>query len=50
MHALTCMAHVSHDISEFWHNHAGARFLAPMIAVLAIVVLGMLYMVVYPHL
>ena len=43
------MAHLAHDVSEFWHNHAGARWLVPMIAALAIVVIGMLYMLVYPY-
>ena len=43
------MAHVTHDIQEFWHNHAGARWLVPMIALFAVVILGMLYMLVYPY-
>ena len=43
------MAHVTHDIQQFWKDHAGARWLVPMMALLAVVIIGLLYMLVYPH-
>ncbi len=39
----------THDIEEFWHNHAGARWLVPMMALLAVVLIGVVAMIVYPH-
>jgi hypothetical protein len=44
------MAHTTHDLEEFWHAHPGARWLAPVLAVLVTSVLAMLYFLVYPHL
>lgn len=32
------------------HDHAGARFLAPFLAVLLLAVVGLVFMLVYPHL
>lgn len=32
------------------HDHAGARFLAPFLTVLFLAVLGLAFMLVYPHL
>lgn len=32
------------------HDHAGAKFLAPFLAVLFLAVLGLVFMLVYPHL
>ena len=39
----------THNISEFWHDHAGARFLIPMLAVLAIFIIGGLLLLGYPY-
>lgn len=32
-----------------WHDHAGARWLIPMMALLAAVILGIVAMLVYPY-
>lgn len=32
------------------HDHAGARFLAPFLTVLLLAVIGLAFMLVYPHL
>jgi len=37
------------SIQEFWHDHAGARWLVPMIALMAIIVIGLLAMLIYPY-
>ena len=34
------MATITHNAQEFWHDHAGARWLIPMLAVMALVVIG----------
>jgi hypothetical protein len=46
---LRGMAHVVQDMQKFWHDHAGARWLTPMMAVLVITVLALAYMLVYPY-
>ena len=38
------------DVQRFWQDHAGARWLVPMIALMAVVVFGLLYMLAYPYL
>jgi hypothetical protein len=43
------MAHVVQGMQKFWHDHAGARWLTPMMALLAILVLAVAYMLVYPY-
>jgi hypothetical protein len=40
---------LTQNIQRFWHNHAGARWLVPMMALLAVLVGLMLYMLVYPY-
>jgi len=37
------------SIQEFWQDHAGARWLVPMIALMAIIVIGLLAMLIYPY-
>jgi len=32
------------------HDHAGARWLAPFLTVLVLAAIGLLFMLVYPHL
>ncbi len=32
------------------HDHAGAKFLAPFLTVLFLTILGLAFMLVYPHL
>ena len=43
------MATLTHNAQEFWHDHAGARWLLPMLAVMAIVVIGMFVMLGYSY-
>jgi hypothetical protein len=31
------------------HDHAGVRWLAPFLAVLSLMILGLILMLVYPH-
>ncbi|HLL24703.1 MAG TPA: hypothetical protein VK427_21370 [Kofleriaceae bacterium] len=38
----------THNI-DHWHDNAGIRWLLPMIAVMAFVILGLLAMVTYPY-
>ncbi len=38
----------THNMNE-WHDHSGVRWLAPMLAVLAVTIIGILLMVVYPY-
>lgn len=38
----------SKNIHE-WHDHSGARWLIPMMALLAAVILGIVAMLVYPY-
>jgi len=33
----------------YWHDHSGIRWLAPMLAILALTIIGILLMVVYPY-
>lgn len=40
------MQHSSYEL----HDHAGARWLAPFLTVLILAVLGLAFMLVYPHL
>lgn len=43
------MPNLSHTIEQLWHDHPGARWLVPMIALLAFVIIGLLVMLVYPY-
>lgn len=38
----------THHMNE-WHDHSGVRWLAPMLAVLAVTIIGILLMIVYPY-
>jgi len=50
LHARTwCMATLTHNVQEFWHDHAGARWLIPMLAITAIVVIGFFLMLGYGY-
>ena len=49
MHVRGCMATITHNLSEFWHDHAGARWLAPMLLVTALVVIGFYLMLGYGY-
>lgn len=42
----------THDqFQEVWHHdHAGARWLAPFMAVIVLMMLGLFFLLVYPHL
>ena len=40
---------MTHSFEEAWHNHPGARWLIPMMALVALVVIGILVMLVYPY-
>ncbi len=37
------------SLQEIWHDHAGARWLIPMIAALAVTILGLAYMLMWPY-
>ena len=43
------MATLTHDLQELWHDHPGARFLVPMLALMAIVVVGFFLMLGYGY-
>ena len=49
MHVRLCMATLSHNLNEFWHDHAGARWLVPMLVVTALVVIGFYLMLGYAY-
>ena len=42
------MAHTQNPYAI--HDHAGARWLAPVLGVLFLAILGLVFMLVYPHL
>lgn len=46
MQPVVGMANTTYEL----HDHAGARWLAPFLAVIFATVLGLLLMLVYPHL
>lgn len=43
------MANATHTIEQLWHDHPGARFLAPMMGVLVLVLAGVIAMLIYPY-
>ena len=48
MHLDATMA-TTHNLQDFWHDHAGARWLVPMLAVMALVVIGFYLMLGYGY-
>lgn len=43
------MATITERSKQLFHDHAGARWLIPMMALLAVVIFGLLAMLVYPY-
>jgi hypothetical protein len=43
------MANATATIERLWHDHPGARFLAPMLGVLVLVIGAIIAMLIYPH-
>lgn len=43
------MTTLTHNVQEFWHDHAGARFLIPMLTITAIVFIGFFLMLGYGY-
>jgi hypothetical protein len=40
----------THDVQEFWRDHAGARWLIPELAIIAFVAIGLFLMLGYAYL
>ena len=43
------MSHATDSIERFWHDHPGARWLAPMAVGVALVIGILIAMLIYPH-
>ena len=43
------MSTATEQIQHFWQDHAGARFLAPMLFVLSVTVIAIIAMLSYPY-
>ena len=49
MHVYTGMATITHQELPQLHDHAGARWLAPMLTAMVIVTMIILAMMIYPY-